>query len=109
MRERIDALLDPGSFVEISPLEGHGVYDGDDLVDFTPKNSVAGTGKIEGRTVAGSGSDFTIRGGSSAKPGKGTIHDIALQYKLPYINLLDAAGANIEAVSERGHTYLPSD
>ena len=109
VRERIDALFDSGTFVEISPLLGQGVYDGDELLEFTPKNNVAGTGKIDGRTVAVSGSDFTIRGGSSTKPGKGTIHDIALQYKLPYINLLDAAGANIEGVSERGHTYLPSD
>ena len=109
VRERIDALLDPGSFVEIEALQGTGVYEGEELVDFTPSNRVNGTGKIHGRPVAVYGSDFTIRGGSSTNVGKETLVDTALQYKLPLIQLLDAAGANVEGASELGYTHLPSD
>ncbi len=42
VRERLDALADPGSFREFLGLMGHGVYDGERLVDFTPKPSVEG-------------------------------------------------------------------
>ena len=111
VRERIDALLDPGSFEEVAGLAGQGEYADGELVDFTPASSAGGFGKIDGRRVLVTGTDFTIRGGSATKPSRkgGLVTDLALEYKLPFINLLDGAGANIEGVSERGHTYLPSD
>ena len=111
VRERIDALLDPGSFDEISGLSGAGEYAGEDLIGFIPATTVGGFGRIEGRRVVVTGTDFTIRGGSATKPGRkgGLLQDLAIEFKLPFINLLDGAGANIEGVSERGHSYLPSD
>lgn len=111
VRERVEALLDPGSFEEISQLAGHGEYADGELVDFTPASTVGGLGRIDGRRVVVTGTDFTIRGGSNTKPSRkgGLLQDLAYEYKLPFINLLDGAGANIESVSERGHTYLPSD
>jgi acetyl-CoA carboxylase carboxyltransferase component len=113
VRERIDHLLDPGTFNELSALAGSGAYRDGVLVDFAPDSTVAGIGEIDGRPVVVSGTDFTIRGGSSTgtkRASKGGLaSNLALAYKLPYIHLFDSAGANIEAVAELGHTYVPSD
>ena len=97
VRERVEALLDPGSFEEIAQLAGHGEYAGGDLVDFTPATTVGGMGRIDGRRVVVTGTDFTIRGGSATKPSRkgGLLQDLAYEYKLPFINLLDGAGANL--------------
>ena len=52
VRERIDALVDPGSFHEIGALAGRANYDGQsELKDFTPSNFVLGTADIDGRRV----------------------------------------------------------
>ena len=111
VRERIDALLDPASFDELGGLAGEGEYVDGVLSDFTPATTVGGLGMINGRRVMITGTDFTIRGGSATKPGRkgGLLQDLALEFKLPFINLLDGAGANVEGFAERGHTYLPSD
>ena len=111
VRERIEALLDPGSFDEIGALMGSGEYVDGQLTNFTPATTVGGFGRIDGRRVVVTGTDFTIRGGSATKPSRkgGLLQDMAIEFKLPFINLLDGAGANVEGFSERGHTYLPSD
>ncbi|MGH9219829.1 MAG: methylcrotonoyl-CoA carboxylase, partial [Vicinamibacterales bacterium] len=44
VRERIDALLDPGSFHEIGGLTGRGTYDEGELTALTPANFVMGRG-----------------------------------------------------------------
>ena len=60
VRERIDRLLDPGSFHEIGALAGQAVYDDGEMVSFIPSNFVMGTGRIEGRRVVVAGDDFTV-------------------------------------------------
>ena len=66
VRERIDALVDPGSFHEIGALAGRTNYDGQgELEDFTPSNFVLGTADIDGRRVVIGGDDFTVRGGAA--------------------------------------------
>src|SRR5437588_5939217 len=66
VRERIDALLDPGSFHEIGELSGFADYDAaGDLEQFTPANFIFGRGRIDGRPVAVEGDDFTVRGGAA--------------------------------------------
>ncbi len=61
IRERIDALLDAGSFREIGSLAGSAERDETGgLVAFTPANFVLGTGRIDGRTCVVGGEDFTI-------------------------------------------------
>src|SRR3954465_10555948 len=64
VRERIDRLLDPGSFPEIGAPPGKTRY-GDDgeLLELTPANFVFGRGRVDGRTVVVAGDDFTVRGG----------------------------------------------
>ena len=66
IRERVDAIVDAGSFHEIGKLAGVGQYDEDgELKEFMPSNFVFGTAEIDGRTVIVSGDDFTVRGGSA--------------------------------------------
>ena len=65
VRERIEAISDPGSFQEIGALAGSAKYKGEKLVSFTPANSVMGLCTINGRKVVLNGGDFTVRGGAS--------------------------------------------
>src|SRR4051812_15839062 len=63
VRERIDALLDPGTFHEVGALTGRATYGEDGtLVDVTPANFVMGRGRIDDRPVVVGGDDFTVRG-----------------------------------------------
>jgi acetyl-CoA carboxylase carboxyltransferase component len=63
VRERIDRLVDAGSFREVGSIAGMARYDGrNDLVELMPANAVMGRAKIDGRPVAVTGDDFTVRG-----------------------------------------------
>ena len=64
VRERVDLFADPGSFREFGILSGEGIYDGTELVDFTPKPAVHGMCTLDGRKIVLTGGDFTVRGGS---------------------------------------------
>src|SRR3990172_8338706 len=65
VRQRIDALLDAGSFRETGSLAGKAEYDeSGNIVAFTPSNFVTGRGTIDGRLVIVGGDDFTVRGGA---------------------------------------------
>src|SRR5258708_17933842 len=64
VRERIDQLVDKGSFHEFMGLTGTSRYERGDLVAFTPKGSVVGTAKLRRRKLVGNSGDFTVRGGS---------------------------------------------
>lgn len=113
IRERIDALVDPGSFAEISMLTGRGSYDGADVQSVTPAGYVGGTATIDGRAVAIGGEDFTIRGGSGGglarrKGGQGgLIEDIAHAYGIPLINLCHGAGGSVGSLLRMGYSPLP--
>ena len=114
VRERIAQLLDPGTFQEVGKLAGHAEYDaGGRLASFTPSPYVAGIGKIAGRPVAVGGEDYTIRGGSGSGGGRrkggqgGFIEDLAAQYRVPLVNLIDGVGGSVESIEKRGHTTFP--
>lgn len=108
VRERIAALTDPGSFQEIGELAGTARYDGDKLVSFTPANSVMGICTLDGRRVVLSGGDFTVRGGAAdAAVRKGEAQKLALEWRLPYVRLLDAAGGSVRTFEQIGRTYIP--
>ncbi|MDX6640784.1 MAG: hypothetical protein QOF12_1795, partial [Solirubrobacteraceae bacterium] len=66
VRERIEMLVDAGSWRETGMIAGRGVY-GDDgsLTEFTPTNFVVGQGRVDGRAVIVQGDDFTVRGGAA--------------------------------------------
>ena len=112
VRERIDLLADEGTFREFTSLVGRGVYENGELVDFTPKASVDGFCRIDGRKVVVTGGDFTVRGGSGGSSHGGLGMEMApnrraLEWRVPYIRLLDAAGGSVRAFEEMGRTYLP--
>lgn len=112
VRERIDLLADPGSFREWSALTGSGLYEDDQLTAFTPKPSVQGMVKLDGRKAIVVAGDFTVRGGSASGSTHGlgfepAPHDRAREWRLPYIRLLDAAGGSVRSFEAIGRTYLP--
>src|SRR5262245_13567041 len=96
VRERIDKLLDPGSFREIGSIAGKGSYDeSGDLVDFQPANFVFGRGKIDGRPVVVGGDDFTVRGGAADASIRGKqvmSEQMANGLRLPLVRLVDGTG-----------------
>ena len=111
VRERITAISDPDSFEEFMGLVGNAQYENDRLSQFTPKASVEGITKLDGRKVVLSASDFTVRGGSGGSGG-GLGQELpanrrAQEWQLPYVRLLDAAGGSVRSFEEMGRTYLP--
>ena len=112
IRERIDAVADPGTFQEVGGLAGSG-RDEAGVRRVTPAPYVMGLAKVDGREVAIGGEDFTVRGGSSwggdrRKGGQGGfVEDLAYHYKIPLINLIDGAGGSVTSIRRRGHAVLP--
>lgn len=110
IRERLQGLLDPGSLVEYGITAGGTVREDDGSERFVPAAFVAGIGKINGRWVAAGGEDFTVRGGSEGGAGghKGRLlQDIARDYRIPLIWLLDGAGASVRSIAQSGYSHLP--
>ncbi len=113
VRERLPLLADPGTFQEFGHLRGHGTYDEHgELTSFTPQGKVDGMCRIDGRKVVVTAGDFTVRGGSGSGHGGGLGEELsasqrALEWRLPYVRLLDAAGGSVRSFEEIGRTYLP--
>jgi len=99
-RERLDLLLDPGSFVEIGRFVAHRATDfGMQEQRFPGDGVVTGQGTVDGRTVFVFAQDFTVLGGSlgAAHAQKITkIMDHALRVGAPIIGLNDSGGARIQ-------------
>ena len=65
IRERIDGLLDEGSFQELGMGAGSAYRDENgEITEFLPANFVLGFGKVDGRDCVIGGEDFTLKGGS---------------------------------------------
>lgn len=99
-RERIDELLDPGSFVELDEFVRHRTH-AFGMEKKRPYGDavVTGTGTIHGRQVAVYSQDFTIFGGSLGEvAGEKIIKvmDLALKTGVPIIGILDSGGARIQ-------------
>ncbi len=99
-RERLDLLLDRGSFRELDPFVVHRTTDFSlDKQKFLADSCVTGWGTIEGRLVYVYSQDFTVFGGSlgevhAAKICK--IMDMAMKVGAPVIGLNDSGGARIQ-------------
>ena len=100
-RERIDLLLDKGSFEEFDMFVQHRCVDFGmaDQTKIPGDGVVVGWGTVNGRTVFVFAKDFTVFGGSlsethAAKMIK--IQDMALKMRAPIIGLFDAGGARIQ-------------
>ena len=96
VRERIDALIDPGSpFLEFSQLAGYEMYGKDDV---PAGGVVTGIGRIEGQECLIVANDATVKGGSYY-PVTVKKHlraqEIAQDNHLPCVYLVDSGGANL--------------
>src|SRR5438270_1782620 len=112
VRERIDALLDPGSFHEIGALAGKAEYEGTELASFRPANFVMGRGRIDGRPVVVGGDDFTVRGGAAdASIFQKQVHaeQMANELRLPLVRLVDGTGGggSVKSLEDMQLTYVP--
>ncbi len=99
-RERIEALLDEGSFVEIDPFVAHRCSDlGMADVEAPGEGVVIGYGSISGRTVYVFAQDFTVIGGSLGEMHAAKIckaMDMASKVGCPCIGINDSGGARIQ-------------
>ncbi len=99
-RERIERLLDPGTFHEIDAFTTHRHTAFDLAEQQIPGDAVVtGFGKINGRIVGVYAQDFTVLGGSFSEiQGQkvGKIMDLAMQSGVPVIGLNDSVGARIQ-------------
>lgn len=113
VRERIDKLIDKGSFHEIGAVSGIGEYDSSgDLKKLTPANCVFGRARVDGRTVVVVGDDFTVRGGSadasiSAKPLM--AEEMAHDFRLPIVRIIEGSGGggSVKTIETKGAANLP--
>ncbi len=99
-RERVDYLLDPGSFEEIGILVTHRTSDfGMDQEIYYGDGVITGYGTIEGRLVYLFAQDFTVFGGSLSETHAEKIckiMDLAMKTGAPLIGLNDSGGARIQ-------------
>ena len=111
-RERIDALVDPGSFMETEMFVTHQATKfGMEKEKYYGDGVVIGSGKIGGRLVYLYSQDFTVMGGSLGKAHASKIchvMDLAIKVGAPIIGLIDSGGARIqEGLGQYGSHLLP--
>ncbi len=99
-RERVQTLLDEGSFVEMDKLVKHHNHDFN-MFENRPAGDgfITGYGKIDGRLVYVFAQDFTVFGGSLSRSNADKIikiQDLAMKMGAPVIGLNDSGGARIQ-------------
>src|SRR4030067_50004 len=111
-RERIDLLLDPGTFVELDRFVTHRCHDfGMENKKFWGDGVVTGYGKVNGRLVYVFSQDFTVFGGAlgmSFAEKICKVMDLAMRTGAPVIGLNDSGGARIQEGVESlaGYAYI---
>ncbi len=99
-RERIELLVDPGTFQEFDMfVKTRSTYFGLDKKNIPADGVVTGIGKVNGRRVALYAQDFTVVGGSlgemhALKIAK--MQDMAMKLGIPFIGMNDSGGARIQ-------------
>lgn len=108
-RERIDSLVDEGSFLEFGTF----VLTPDDNGSSLPSTFICGLAEIDGRPVAVGAEDFTVQGGGTGvhlakyKGGwGGFIEELALEYRIPLILLEHGVGGSIALQEAKGYPEL---
>ena len=99
-RERLEILLDSGSFQEIDAFVNHRSHDfGLNREHYLGDGVITGTGRIDGRLVFVFSQDFTVFGGSLSEAHAEKIckiMDMAMKVGTPVIGLNDSGGARIQ-------------
>ena len=115
VRERIDGLVDGGSFHETGAISGAATYDENGkLVDFRPANCVFGKARLDDRPVVVVGDDFTVRGGANDAGIRGkqlAAEQLAFEYRLPLVRLIEGTGGggSVKTLEQDGATYIPGN
>src|SRR5688572_22443272 len=113
VRERIDALVDAGSFHEVGALSGQARYDADgDLTGFVPANCIFGRAMMDGRPIVVCGDDFTVRGGSAdatIKEKTVMAEQMANEFRLPIVRIIEGSGGggSVKTIETTGRANLP--
>jgi len=110
IRERIDGLIDAGSFRESGPIAGHAETDeSGQLVSFEPANYVLGVAEIDGRRCVVGGEDFTQKGGSPNAAGlrKSVFsEELACRFRLPLVRFLEGGGGSVAGTRDRSRAVV---
>lgn len=103
-RERVGLLLDRNTpFLELSTLCGLAMHDDDGVDRVMGAGVIAGIGEVAGRRVMIMANDAGIAGGAMHPMGIRKIvraQEIALENRLPYVQLVESAGANLMLQAE---------
>ena len=111
-RERIELLVDPGTFVELNPFIEHRSSDfGLDEQKGPGDGVVTGYGKVNGRPIFLFSQDFTVFGGALGEMHAkkiANVMDLAAENGIPFIGLNDSGGARIQegVVSLDGYGHI---
>ena len=99
-RERIALLVDEGTFTELGIHAGiHFAVRGLEDKEAPADGVITGFGKVDGRLVCVAAYDFTVMAGSmgmTGEPKVARLRDMALTKRIPFVWLLDSAGARIQ-------------
>jgi len=108
-QERLDALVDPSSFIEVGLLGASGVFKEDEHK--TPRDGkIVGFAKIEGRDIAVVVNDFTVGGASTSATNSkkmGHVRRVAVDKGFPFVHVGESTGARLpDAMGSRGMGLL---
>ncbi|KAF2732520.1 ClpP/crotonase [Polyplosphaeria fusca] len=117
VRERVEQLLDPGSFQEVGSVSGTVEWRrvGDvkeEPVEYVPSNNVQGFGRLRGRKIVFTADDFSIRAGHA----DGALMDktvymekLAIALQIPIVKLVDGSsgGGSVTTIRTTGFSYVP--
>jgi acetyl-CoA carboxylase carboxyltransferase component len=104
-QERLDLLVDPGTFVELGLLGASGVFREDEAG--TPRDGkIAGFARVDGRDVGVIVNDFTVAGASTSATNSkklGHVRRIATEKGMPFVHIGESTGARLpDAMGSRG-------
>jgi acetyl-CoA carboxylase carboxyltransferase component len=117
VRERVQELLDEGSFHEVGSVSGTVKWkklDGvkEEPESYVPSNNVQGFGTLRGRKVVFTADDFSIRAGhADGALMEKTIYmeKLAIALRLPILKLVDGSsgGGSVTTIKTAGYSYIP--
>ncbi|KAF2181030.1 ClpP/crotonase [Zopfia rhizophila CBS 207.26] len=117
VRERVEQLLDPGSFQEVGSVSGTVEWKKigkvkEEPVDYVPSNNVQGFGRLRGRKIVFTADDFSIRAGHAdgALMDKTVyIEKLAIALQIPIVKLVDGSsgGGSVTTIRTTGFSYVP--
>jgi len=103
-QQRLDALIDPGSFLEVGLL---GASNYDQEADSTPRDGkITGFGRIDGRDVGLVVNDFTVKGASTGATNSrkmGYVRKACTEKGMPFVHVGESTGARLpDAMGSKG-------